>query len=115
MDASSGSLFELKYVVAGLIVKASCLSGVIYCASHVGDIRHGCLKQLFEADKRPEDGAGWHTDEMEVFRRLGHQQDTRRRTEVDDSVGAHAVAWVDLVQNDVQCRVASTNENTSRV
>jgi hypothetical protein len=88
--------------------------GRMYFALRACYNKPGLPEQLFDTNRRQEDGAGWHTDEMEVFSRLSHQQDARRRTEVDDSVGAHAVAWVGFVQNDVQCRVANTIDQSCR-
>jgi len=53
-----------------------------------------------------EDSAGRQAGEVEATHHLGRQQEARRRAEVDDRVGADAVARVRFVEDDIHGRVA---------
>ncbi|RYP02564.1 hypothetical protein DL765_010727 [Monosporascus sp. GIB2] len=60
----------------------------------------------FGAQRRQKDGAGQHTDEVEVSRRLRCQYGPCWRAEVDDGIHFNAMTQVCLIKNDVQYLVA---------
>lgn len=49
-----------------------------------------------------EDGPGLYADEVEISRRFCRENDTSRRPEVEDSIGRDAIAWIPLVDDDIQ-------------
>jgi hypothetical protein len=66
------------------------------------------LALYFGADRRQENGTRWHSNKMKVFRCFQSQQDSSRRSKVEDYVVGDTMTWVRLVKDNFQRHVTGT-------